>query len=94
MGNVFPSDKDVHTTYDLKGSTHGRRTSAQEISRNPQAVLKDLNWVDASCLLELGPLKQKDFIEQLHRDVEVRRYRMCMHRDASVFILTGHIISC
>ncbi|KAI7873257.1 uncharacterized protein EV154DRAFT_431013 [Mucor mucedo] len=71
MGNVFPSDKDVHATYDLKGSTQGRRTTAKEIARNPQAVLKDLNWMEAACLLELGPEKKKDFIEQLHRDVEL-----------------------
>lgn len=71
MGNVFPSNKDVHETYDLKGSTFGRVTSDEEISRNPHAVLKDLNWVDRGRKLEFGSIKRRIFIEQLHRDVKV-----------------------
>lgn len=71
MGNVFPSNKDVHETFDLKGSTHGRRTSLQEISKNPQAVLKDLNWMDTLSVLELGPVKRAQFLRQLHDDVKV-----------------------
>jgi hypothetical protein len=71
MGNVFPSNKDVHETFDLKGSTHGRRTSIEEISRNPQAVLKDLNWIERGLKLEFGPSKKIMFIHQLHNDVKV-----------------------
>lgn len=71
MGNVFPSNKDVHETYDLKGSTFGRVTSDEEISRNPHAVLKDLNWVDRGRKLEFGSIKRRIFIEQLHRDVKL-----------------------
>ncbi|CAO3651828.1 unnamed protein product [Mucor hiemalis] len=71
MGNVFPSNKDVHETYDLKGSTFGRVTSEEEISRNPHAVLKDLNWVDRGRKLEFGAMKRHMFIEQLHRDVKL-----------------------
>lgn len=76
MGNVFPSNKDVHETYDLKGSTFGRVTSEEEISRNPHAVLKDLNWVDRGRKLEFGAMKRHMFIEQLHRDVKVSYLRM------------------
>lgn len=72
MGNVFPSNKDVHETYDLKGSTFGRLTPEDEIIRNPHAVLKDLNWVERDQKLEFGALKRTMFISQLHRDVEVR----------------------
>ncbi|KAI9280007.1 hypothetical protein BY458DRAFT_553428 [Sporodiniella umbellata] len=32
MGNVLPSNKDVHETYDLKGSTYGRITMDEEIT--------------------------------------------------------------
>ncbi|KAL9546215.1 hypothetical protein MBANPS3_006771 [Mucor bainieri] len=69
MGNVFPSNKDVHETYDLKGSTFGRVTTEEEIQRNPHAVLKDLNWVERNRRLEFGPIKKNLFVSQLHKDV-------------------------
>ncbi|KAI9262944.1 hypothetical protein EDC94DRAFT_607877 [Helicostylum pulchrum] len=71
MGNVFPSNKDVHETYDLKGSTFGRLTSEEEIARNPHAVLKDLNWADRERKLEFGSMKRTMFINQLHIDVKL-----------------------
>lgn len=71
MGNVFPSNKDVHETYDLKGSTFGRYTSNEEIARNPHAVLKDLNWVERGRKLEFGSYKRSLLIKQLHKDVQV-----------------------
>ncbi|KAF1797119.1 hypothetical protein FB192DRAFT_1291698 [Mucor lusitanicus] len=69
MGNVFPSNKDVHETYDLKGSTFGRVTTEEEIQRNPHAVLKDLNWVERNQRLEFGSMKRNLFLSQLHKDV-------------------------
>ncbi|KAI9481255.1 MAG: hypothetical protein EXX96DRAFT_480589, partial [Benjaminiella poitrasii] len=69
MGNVFPSNKDVHESYDLKGSTFGRLTSTEEIAKNPHAVLKDLNWVEKQRKLEFGSIKRNTLISQLHRDV-------------------------
>jgi hypothetical protein len=72
MGNVFPSNKDVHETYDLKGSTFGRVTSDEEIAKNPHAVLKDLNWVNRGRKLEFGSYKRSLLIEQLHKDVQVQ----------------------
>lgn len=71
MGNVFPSNKDVHETYDLKGSTFGRVTSDEEIAKNPHAVLKDLNWVDRGRKLEFGSYKRSLLTKQLHKDVQV-----------------------
>ncbi|KAI8139047.1 hypothetical protein BJV82DRAFT_522323 [Fennellomyces sp. T-0311] len=70
MGNVFPASKDVHTTYDLKGSTFGRLTPEKDVAKNPNAVLKDQNWIAQSERLELGPEKRSLFITQLERDVE------------------------
>ncbi|OBZ86485.1 Phosphatidylinositol 4-phosphate 5-kinase its3 [Choanephora cucurbitarum] len=71
MGNVFPTNKDVHETYDLKGSTFGRVTNEEEIAKNPHAVLKDLNWVQREKRLELGKIKRSLLLDQLHRDVEL-----------------------
>ncbi|PHZ15116.1 SAICAR synthase-like protein [Rhizopus microsporus ATCC 52813] len=71
MGNVLPSNKDVHETYDLKGSTYGRITTEEDISKNPHAVLKDLNWVNRKKRLELGTQKKALFLEQLRTDVQL-----------------------
>lgn len=71
MGNVLPSNKDVHETYDLKGSTYGRITLDEEISKNPHAVLKDLNWINKKKRLELGLQKSTIFVDQLYKDVQV-----------------------
>ncbi|KAI8086396.1 uncharacterized protein BX664DRAFT_282297 [Halteromyces radiatus] len=71
MGNVFPSNKNVHETYDLKGSTFGRLTTDDEINKNPYAVMKDLNWIKRKKKLELGPEKRNLFLTQLQKDVAV-----------------------
>lgn len=71
MGNVFPSNKNVHETYDLKGSMFGRLTPEDEINRNPYAVMKDQNWVNREKKMELGPEKRHLFLTQLQKDVEV-----------------------
>ncbi|EIE79669.1 hypothetical protein RO3G_04374 [Rhizopus delemar RA 99-880] len=69
MSNVFPPNKDIHETYDLKGSTLGRLLPEEEVSKNPHAVMKDLNWEKRQRKLHLGPHKRKLFIGQLIRDV-------------------------
>ncbi|KAG2229888.1 hypothetical protein INT48_001323 [Thamnidium elegans] len=69
MSNVFPPSKDIHETYDLKGSTLGRLLPEEEILKNPYAVMKDLNWEKRQRKLKLGPQKRKMFIGQLVRDV-------------------------
>ncbi|KAI8641600.1 hypothetical protein BD408DRAFT_452085 [Parasitella parasitica] len=71
MGNVLPPNKDIHETYDLKGSTIGRFLPEEEIRKNPYAVMKDLNWEKRANKLQLGPHKRKLFITQLLRDVKL-----------------------
>ena len=70
MNNLFPPHKDVHETYDLKGSTVGREYPEEKAVQNPRAVLKDLNWINRGNMLELGPEKQALLTEQLRRDAE------------------------
>ncbi|KAI8611775.1 hypothetical protein BC830DRAFT_1068448 [Chytriomyces sp. MP71] len=66
MGNVFPANKDVHETYDLKGSTVGRRVKPENIK--PHSTLKDLNFIEMNRKLQLGERKKELFMEQLERD--------------------------
>jgi hypothetical protein len=70
MNNLFPPHKDVHETYDLKGSTVGREYPEEKAKQNPRAVLKDLNWIKRGKMLELGPEKRALLTEQLRRDAE------------------------
>jgi 1-phosphatidylinositol-4-phosphate 5-kinase len=69
MNNIFPPHRDIHETYDLKGSTVGREYNEADAAKNPRAVLKDLNWIKRGRHLELGPEKRKLFVEQLEKDV-------------------------
>jgi len=71
MANVFPPGKDVHETYDLKGSKYGRLLPEEEIQKNPNAVMKDLNWEKRGRKLMLGPRKRRLFIQQLVMDVRL-----------------------
>ncbi|KAF7800354.1 hypothetical protein EIP86_011604 [Pleurotus ostreatoroseus] len=73
MNNLFPPHKDVHETYDLKGSTVGREYPEPKMRENPRAVLKDLNWINRSKTLELGPEKRALLTEQLKRDFDLLR---------------------
>lgn len=71
MNNLFPAHKDIHESYDLKGSTVGRLYPEERARENPRAVLKDLNWIDSGKELELGPEKRALFTEQLRRDAKL-----------------------
>ncbi|THH27641.1 hypothetical protein EUX98_g6540 [Antrodiella citrinella] len=71
MNNLFPAHKDVHETYDLKGSTVGREYPEDKAAQNPRAVLKDLNWINRGKTLEVGPEKRALLTEQLARDSEL-----------------------
>lgn len=71
MNNLFPAHKDIHESYDLKGSTVGRVYPEERARENPRAVLKDLNWIDRHKELELGPEKRALLTEQLRRDAEL-----------------------
>lgn len=71
MNNLFPPHRDIHQTFDLKGSTIGRDFKEEDLARNPRATLKDLNWLRRNLHLEFGPEKKRLFIEQMERDVEL-----------------------
>ncbi|WWC67217.1 uncharacterized protein I206_101124 [Kwoniella pini CBS 10737] len=70
MNNLFPPHRDVHETYDLKGSAFGREYPEEKAKTNPKAVLKDKNWVNRNRTLELGPEKRALLSEQLRRDMD------------------------
>ena len=71
MNNLFPPHRDIHRTFDLKGSTVGRDFHEEELEKNPRATLKDLNWLRRNLHLEFGPTKKEAFIEQMEKDVKL-----------------------
>ena len=71
MNNLFPPHRDVHQTFDLKGSTVGRDFKEEHLEKNPRATLKDLNWLRRNLNLEFGPVKKRQFIEQMEKDVHL-----------------------
>ena len=71
MNNLFPPHRDIHQTFDLKGSTIGRDFTEGDLGGNPRATLKDLNWLRRQRHLELGLEKKRLFLEQLHKDVRL-----------------------
>lgn len=75
MNNLFPPHLEMHTTFDLKGSTWGRFTKVtkdkEPKDQNHFPVLKDLNWLEQERSIEFGPLKKKKFLVQLKKDVEL-----------------------
>ena len=71
MNNLFPAHRDIHQTYDLKGSTIGREYREDDLETNPRATLKDLNWLRRKKQLELGIQKKRLFLAQLLKDVRL-----------------------
>jgi len=71
MNNLFPPHRDIHTTFDLKGSSIGRDYKEEDLAKNPRATLKDLNWLRRQRHLELGLQKKHLFVQQLERDVRL-----------------------
>lgn len=71
MNNLFPPHRDIHRTFDLKGSTIGRDFKEEDLAKNPRATLKDLNWLRRNLHLEFGPTKKTTFVEQMQRDVRL-----------------------
>lgn len=73
MNNLFPPHRDIHRTYDLKGSTLGRMLSPK-VANAPltrQVVYKDLDWLKNREKIHLGPHKRTEFVAQLERDVKL-----------------------
>jgi 1-phosphatidylinositol-4-phosphate 5-kinase len=71
MNNLFPPHRDIHQTFDLKGSTIGRDFKEGDLEKNPRATLKDLNWLRRHLHLEFGPEKKRVLIEQMEKDVHL-----------------------
>ncbi|CEP64590.1 1-phosphatidylinositol-4-phosphate 5-kinase LALA0_S12e02432g [Lachancea lanzarotensis] len=76
MNNLFPPHLEIHTTFDLKGSTWGRYTKVNDSESSDQdethrPVLKDLNWLQEQRNIRFGPLKKKKFLQQLEKDVDL-----------------------
>ncbi|KAI8947513.1 hypothetical protein F4801DRAFT_506495 [Xylaria longipes] len=71
MNNLFPPHRDIHTTFDLKGSTIGRDYKEEDLEKNPRATLKDLNWLRRKRHLELGLQRRQLFLQQLRSDVKL-----------------------
>lgn len=71
MNNLFPPHRDIHEKYDLKGSSVGRIYPEEKAKNNPEAILKDLNWIQRGRELALGPEKKALFEAQLKRDTEL-----------------------
>ncbi|CAK3969714.1 Phosphatidylinositol 4-phosphate 5-kinase its3 [Lecanosticta acicola] len=71
MNNLFPPHRDIHRTFDLKGSTIGRDFREEDLEKNPRATLKDLNWLRRNLHLEFGPTKKDTFVKQMQKDVEL-----------------------
>ncbi|KAL5046410.1 hypothetical protein BDW71DRAFT_66372 [Aspergillus fruticulosus] len=71
MNNLFPPHRDIHSTFDLKGSMIGREVSEEYIKDHPRSTMKDLNWLRRNRQLECGPGKREFFLAQLKRDVEL-----------------------
>ena len=72
MNNLFPSQRDIHIKYDLKGSTWGRKYEIPEkLQSLANFTLKDLNWLERNDKIKFGPEKRKLFFEQLEKDVKL-----------------------
>ncbi|RMZ79426.1 hypothetical protein DV738_g3311, partial [Chaetothyriales sp. CBS 135597] len=69
MNNLFPPHRDIHQTFDLKGSTIGRDYDEEKLASNPRATLKDLNWLRRGYHLDFDPAVKEIFLSQLKRDV-------------------------
>lgn len=72
MGSVFYTDLEIHTIYDLKGSTHGRKATEKD-KKQETPVLKDLDFLENNEIIRIGSSKAKLFCEQLRKDTELLR---------------------
>lgn len=72
MNNLFLPQHDVHRKYDLKGSSLGRKYKPPAVPPKDgllEPIFKDLDWTEKGEKLKLGPIKQKQLVEQLRKDV-------------------------
>ncbi|EPY51457.1 1-phosphatidylinositol-4-phosphate 5-kinase Its3 [Schizosaccharomyces cryophilus OY26] len=71
MNNLFPPHRDIHQTFDLKGSTLGRELNEDLPSQNPMCTMKDSNWLRRDMHLQFGPLKRQIFLTQVKADIDL-----------------------
>lgn len=69
MTNVFAGACEIHTKYDLKGSTYGRRASQKERKKR-SPVFKDLDWMERESPLQLATPECDMILEALTMDVD------------------------
>jgi len=62
MGSVLDTSRDIHKTFDLKGSTLGR------VAKPTESVLKDLDILNEGRKLRVDESVQQHLLEQLRRD--------------------------
>lgn len=88
MGNIFPSNKEVHEVYDLKGSTLGRFVPPEKIQEGTMTTLKDLNWIENGRKLVLGPAKATLLMNQLRSDCQVSK-SFCVRASFTFILVLG-----
>jgi len=77
MGSVFYTDRFIHESYDLKGSTHGRAATASEKMQDVP-VLKDLDFLEREVKIDIGEEKAAMFLDQLKKDTDFLKQHQVM----------------
>ena len=67
MGNVFKSGLEIHSRYDLKGSTHGRSTNESEDYSIPR---KDIDFNLSGTKINVGSEIKEALLKQIELDCE------------------------
>lgn len=68
MNNLLPSNLTYYETYDLKGSTHGRKASEYELSKK-KPTLKDMDFRDRHNIgIRLTPETYNKLVNTMRRD--------------------------
>jgi hypothetical protein len=68
MANVFGGALSIDRRYDLKGSTHGRISSAKEKAKK-SPTFKDLDWVHQESSLVLSHMQRGQLLESVASDL-------------------------
>lgn len=72
MQNVLNTDLELHTRFDLKGSTVGRR-SPEGARNSSKSTLKDLDLLEMGQRIRLGPERRQMLLQTLEHDSEFLR---------------------
>lgn len=69
MANVFGGALSIDRRYDLKGSTHGRISSAKEKAKK-SPTFKDLDWIKQESALVLSEVQRTQLLESIDLDLK------------------------